>query len=162
MNPEFDDGIQCWSGRGCKIVLHNSMVDGKILPASGKCFASARERTATWHGIEQDITARVCRKLAYEVSATVRIFGNNVSNADVRATLFVQTSDRREEYIGIAKLVSSSLSVVNLIIFSHDSASFLHDVHECKILLSSLNYICHILLFRTSMTENLHVELYVF
>ncbi|KAL1822940.1 hypothetical protein ACET3Z_009718 [Daucus carota] len=114
LNPEFDDGIQCWSGRGCKIVLHNSMVDGKILPASGKCFASARERTATWHGIEQDITARVCRKLAYEVSATVRIFGNNVSNADVRATLFVQTSDRREEYIGIANAQATDKDWVQL------------------------------------------------
>lgn len=115
MNPEFDEGIKNWSGRGCKIDLHNSMGDGKIVPLSGKCFASARERTACWHGIEQDITARVRRKLVYEMSATVRIFGNNVGDADVRATLCVQTSDLREEYIGIAKLVPSALCVVNII-----------------------------------------------
>lgn len=114
LNPEFDEGIKNWSGRGCKIDLHNSLVDGKILPPSGKCFASARERTASWHGIEQDITARVRRKRAYEMSATVRIFGNNVSDADVRATLCVKTSDRREEYIGIANTRATDKDWVQL------------------------------------------------
>lgn len=87
-------------------MLHDSMGDGKIVPKSGKFFASATERTQTWNGIQQDVTAHVQRKLAYEVTALVRIFGNNVTNADVRATLWVQTPDLREQYIGIAKLVS--------------------------------------------------------
>lgn len=87
-------------------MLHDSMADGKIVPKSGKFFASATERTQTWNGIQQDITGRVNRKLAYEITALVRIFGNNVTNADVRATLWVQAPDLREQYIGIAKLVS--------------------------------------------------------
>lgn len=106
INPQFDDGLNNWSGRGCKIALHDSMGDGKILPKTGKVFASATERTQSWNGIQQEITGRVQRKLAYEVTAVVRIFGNNVTTSDVRATLYVQAPDLREQYIGIAKLVS--------------------------------------------------------
>lgn len=82
------------------------MGDGKILPKYGKFFASATERTQIWNGIQQEITGRVQRKLVYEVTAVVRIFGNNVTTSDVRATLYVQAPDFREQYIGIAKLVS--------------------------------------------------------
>lgn len=81
------------------------MADGKITPKSGKFFASATERTQSWNGIQQDITGKVKRKLAYEVTAVVRIFGNNVSSADVRSTLWVQAADLREQYIGISKYV---------------------------------------------------------
>lgn len=118
LNPNFEDGLNNWSGRGCKIVTHDSMGDGKVIPLSGKVFASATERTQSWNGIQQDITGRVNRKLAYEVTAVVRIFGNNVTTADVRATLWVQTPDYREQYIGIAKFVSSTLSSFDGIIFS--------------------------------------------
>ncbi|XP_021754674.1 uncharacterized protein LOC110719980 isoform X1 [Chenopodium quinoa] len=103
LNPAFEDGLNNWSGRGCKIVLHDSMADGKIKPQSGKAFAAATERTQFWNGIQQDITPRVKRKLAYEVTAVVRIYGN-VSSADVRATLWVQTPDKREQYIGISNV----------------------------------------------------------
>lgn len=93
------------------------MADGKIVPQSGKVFASATERTQNWNGIQQEITDRVQRKLAYEVTSVVRIFGNNVTSADVRATLWVQTPDLREQYVGIAKLVSfSSLNLHKMII----------------------------------------------
>ncbi|KAK7283220.1 hypothetical protein RIF29_12600 [Crotalaria pallida] len=104
INPQFDDGLNNWSGRGCKIALHDSMADDKILPKSGKYFAAATERTQTWNGIQQEITARVQRKLAYEVTALVRIFGKNVTTSDVRATLYVQKPDLREQYIGIASV----------------------------------------------------------
>lgn len=102
LNPTFEDGVNSWSGRGCKIVLHDSMADGNITPKSGKFFAAATERTQFWNGIQQDITPRVQRKLAYEVAAVVRIYGNNVTNSDVRATLWIQTPDKREQYIGIS------------------------------------------------------------
>ncbi|XP_052191302.1 endo-1,4-beta-xylanase 1-like isoform X2 [Diospyros lotus] len=114
LNPKFEDGLNNWSGRGCKIVLHDSMGDGKILPMSGKFFASATERTQTWNGIQQEITARVKRKLAYEATAVVRIYGNNVTSADVRATLWVQTPDLREQYIGIANLQATDKDWVQL------------------------------------------------
>ena len=79
------------------------MAGGKIVPQSGKVFACATERTQSWNGIQQEITGRVQRKLAYNVAAIVRIFGNNVTTATIQATLWVQTPDRREQYIGIAK-----------------------------------------------------------
>lgn len=114
LNPAFDDGISNWSGRGCKILLHETMGDGKILPKSGKYFACATERTQSWNGIQQEITGRVQRKLAYELSAVVRIFGNNVSNADVQATLWAQTPDNREQYIGIGNTQATDKDWVQL------------------------------------------------
>lgn len=103
INPQFEDGLSNWSGRGCQVVLHDSMADGKILPQTGKVFASASGRTQSWNGIQQEITGRVKRKLAYNVTAVVRILGNNVTAATVQATLWVRTPDRGEQYIGIAK-----------------------------------------------------------
>ncbi|XP_050238693.1 endo-1,4-beta-xylanase 1-like [Mercurialis annua] len=114
LNPKFEDGLSNWSGRGCKVVVHDSMADGKIVPMSGKVFASATERTQNWNGIQQEITARVQRKLAYEVIAVVRIYGNSVTSADVRATLWVQTPDLREQYIGIANMQATDKDWVQL------------------------------------------------
>nr|XP_043608585.1 endo-1,4-beta-xylanase 1-like [Erigeron canadensis] len=103
-NPNFEDGVNRWTGRGCKIGTHESIGNGKVVPKFGNFFASATQRAHNWNGIQQDITENVDRKLAYDVTATVRIFGNNnVQNADIRATLWVQTPDSREQYIGIAK-----------------------------------------------------------
>ncbi|CAK8569807.1 unnamed protein product [Lathyrus sativus] len=114
INPQFEDGLNNWSGRGCKIVLNDSMADGKIVPKSGKLFACATERTQAWNGIQQEITGRVQRKLAYEITALVRIYGNNVTNADVRATLWVQTPDYREQYIGVANVQATDTDWVTL------------------------------------------------
>ncbi|XP_027149767.1 endo-1,4-beta-xylanase 1-like [Coffea eugenioides] len=113
-NWKFDDGLNGWSGRGCKVVLHDTMADGKIVPQSGKLFASATERTQSWNGIQQEITGKVNRKLAYEVSAVVRIYGNNITNADVQATLWVQAADMREQYIGIAKVKATDKDWVQM------------------------------------------------
>lgn len=92
------------------------MGDGKVVPQTGKVFAAATERTQSWNGIQQDITGRLQRKLAYEAIALVRIFGNNVTSSDVRATLWVQSPNQREEYIGIAQLVHFSMSLSNEIL----------------------------------------------
>ncbi|XP_051140702.1 endo-1,4-beta-xylanase 1-like [Andrographis paniculata] len=113
-NSNFEDGLKNWSGRGCKIALHDSMANGKVLPASGKFFASTENRTQNWNGIQQEITGRVQRKLAYEVTAAVRILGNNVSKADVRATLWVQAADLREQYIGIGSIQATDKDWVQL------------------------------------------------
>ncbi|CAK9173882.1 unnamed protein product [Ilex paraguariensis] len=100
LNPALEDGFNNWSGRGCKILLHDSIGNGKIIPMTGKFFASATERSPSWNGIQQEIIGRV--------NAAVRIFGNNVTNADVRATLWVQASDLREQYIGIANVCNTT------------------------------------------------------
>ncbi|KAK4416729.1 Endo-1,4-beta-xylanase 1 [Sesamum alatum] len=71
-------------------------------------------RTQNWNGIQQEITGKVQRKLAYEVVAAVRIFGNNVSSSDVRATLYVQAADQREQYIGIGSVQATDKDWVQL------------------------------------------------
>lgn len=113
-NPAFDDGLNNWSGRGCKIEVHDSMADGKVLPVSGKFFASTADRTQNWNGIQQEITGRVQRKLAYEVVATVRILGNNITSANVRATLWVQAANLPEQYIGIGSVQATDKDWVQL------------------------------------------------
>uniref|UniRef100_A0A0A0L014 GH10 domain-containing protein n=1 Tax=Cucumis sativus TaxID=3659 RepID=A0A0A0L014_CUCSA len=114
LNPRFDDDLKNWSGRGCKIALHDSMGNGKVLPQSGKFFASAMERLQSWNGIQQEITGRVQRKVAYDVAAVVRVFGNNITSTDVRATLWVQTPNSREQYIGIANVQATDKDWVQL------------------------------------------------
>lgn len=113
-NPTFDNGLNNWSGRGCKIVVSDSMADGKVLPMSGKFFASTADRTQNWNGIQQEITGRVQRKLAYEIVATVRILGDNITSANVRATLWVQAANLPEQYIGIGSVQATDKDWVQL------------------------------------------------
>ncbi|XP_021888823.1 uncharacterized protein LOC110807853 isoform X1 [Carica papaya] len=116
-NPRFDDGLNNWSCKGCKLALHESMVDGKVLPLQGKFFASASERTESWNGIEQEITGRLQRKLAYEVSVVVRVYGDNINviiSAGVQVTLWIQTPDDRELYVHIANVQATDKSWVKL------------------------------------------------
>lgn len=103
LNPTFDDGLNNWSGKGCKILLKDSMEDGKILPKSGKYFVTTSDRTQDWNGIQQEITARVQRKFAYELFATVRLFGKNATDVDIRAVLWVHLPDNREHNIEIVR-----------------------------------------------------------
>ncbi|CAH9119424.1 unnamed protein product [Cuscuta epithymum] len=126
LNPEFEDGLNNWTGRGCKIVLLNdltSMTNGEenmSSLSSEKAFACAKERTQDWNGIQQDVTGRVQRKLAYEAIAIVRIRdassggGGKVSNAEVRATLWLQSNDLREQYIDIARVKASDIDWIEL------------------------------------------------
>lgn len=83
--------------------MSNSLGDGKVVPQIGKYFASTTNRTQNTNGIQQDVTGRVQRKLLYEATAVVRLFGSNVTPSDVRATLYVQTLNGKDQYIGIAK-----------------------------------------------------------
>ncbi|XP_072991513.1 endo-1,4-beta-xylanase 1-like isoform X1 [Typha latifolia] len=112
-NPRFENGLNNWSGRGCKILRHESAGHRKILPLNGNYFASATQRSQSWNGIQQEITDRVQPKLSYEVSAFVRIFGNS-TYADVKATLWIQSRNGREQYISVAKTQASEKEWVHL------------------------------------------------
>ncbi|XP_062213321.1 endo-1,4-beta-xylanase 1-like [Phragmites australis] len=120
LNPEFDDGLDNWTGSGCKIELHDSLDDGKVLPVNGKYFVAATGRTDTWNGVQQDVTARLQRKLLYEATATVRLSagagsgGGAVQPCEVRATLGVQTADGRQQYLGVGKSQASDKEWVQL------------------------------------------------
>lgn len=111
-NPLFEDGLNHWTGRACNIVLHD-VAKGEVLPSGGQHFASATGRTQGWHGIQQDITGRLERKSAYEVSAMVRI-SSNLASAEVLATIWIQTNDLREQYITMGKVQASSKEWVQL------------------------------------------------
>ncbi|PKU83102.1 Putative Pol polyprotein from transposon element Bs1 [Dendrobium catenatum] len=134
-NSFFEDGLNNWSGRGCKILVHESIGDGKILPLHGRHFASTSSRSQSWNGIQQDITGRVIRKFAYEVIAVVRIFGN-ANSAEVMASLWVKGP---MEMLASLQVVSSPASkhatldslcyVNNNIISNHDFAQGLHSWH---------------------------------
>ncbi|KAH9303719.1 hypothetical protein KI387_008123, partial [Taxus chinensis] len=104
-NPFFEDGLNNWTGRNCKLVLRD-VANDEHLPSGGKHYASATERTQFWNGIQQDISGRAKGKSVYEVSAMVRITGN-LQSAEVRATLWVQTTDQREQYITMGKVQAS-------------------------------------------------------
>lgn len=103
LNPSFDDGLNNWSPRGCKIALQESTATGNMLPLGGtKYFAAATERTQNWNGIQQEITGRVQRKLAYDVAAVVRIQGNSTA-ADVTVSVYAQGTNGRDQFVRIAK-----------------------------------------------------------
>nr|CAB3452776.1 unnamed protein product [Digitaria exilis] len=71
----------------------------------GSGFASATGRVHNWNGIQQEITGRVQRKVLYEISSAVRIFGS-ANDTEVRVTLWVQEYGR-ERYVGLAKNMAS-------------------------------------------------------
>ncbi|XP_066397127.1 endo-1,4-beta-xylanase 1-like isoform X1 [Miscanthus floridulus] len=100
-NPHFEDGLKNWSGRGCNICRHEFTAYGNVRPLNGSYFASATGRVHNWNGIQQEITGRVQRKVLYEISSAVRIFGS-ANDTEVRATLWVQEYGR-ERYVGLAK-----------------------------------------------------------
>ncbi|XP_030528626.1 endo-1,4-beta-xylanase 1 [Rhodamnia argentea] len=113
LNPRFEDGLNNWAGRGCKIALRDS-IDGRIVPQSGKYFATTIGRTQSWNGIQQEVTGRVQRKRAYEVDALVRIYGKNATTSTVQVTLYVQLPDLREQYISIANVQATDKDWVQL------------------------------------------------
>ncbi|VAH95822.1 unnamed protein product [Triticum turgidum subsp. durum] len=93
LNPEFDGGLDGWSGSGCKIELHDSLDDGKVLPATGKYFVAATGRTDTWNGVMQDVTARLQRKTALQASDKdwAQLQGKFLLNSTVaKATIYIE------------------------------------------------------------------------
>ncbi|XP_028549280.1 endo-1,4-beta-xylanase 3-like [Dendrobium catenatum] len=127
-NSFFEDGLNNWSGRGCKILVHESIGDGKILPLHGRHFASTSSRSQSWNGIQQDITGRVIRKFTYEVIAVVRIFGN-ANSAEVMASLWVKGVNGREQYTSIGKIQASDKDWSNL------QGKFILNVHTSDVVI---------------------------
>lgn len=61
------------------------MGDGKIMPMSGKFFASATERTQSWNGIQQEISGRVQRKLAFSLERVLK--ESNIYSSKLKDTI---------------------------------------------------------------------------
>ena len=98
-NPDFEDGLEHWYGKGCKLSLVDSSIFKEI---SKKYIAVATDRTSEWQGVEQDITGKLSAYKEYKVSSVVRIYGGMVS-AHVLATLWTKNEAGEEQYITLAK-----------------------------------------------------------
>ena len=85
------------------MVRHSSLLEGTVLPLLGNFFVSASLRTDQSNGIQQEITERICRKHAYEVTAIVRILAKFIANAEVKVSLWIIEADLRDQHIEIAK-----------------------------------------------------------
>ncbi|KAJ4762612.1 glycosyl hydrolase family 10 protein / carbohydrate-binding domain-containing protein [Rhynchospora pubera] len=102
-NPQFEHGLNHWTGRGCKILRNDSFGPAStVRPLRGKHFAVATQRWDTWNGIEQEITSKLQRKAVYTVKAIVRIGGSS-NKSEVRITIWYKGKNGREEFKGIAK-----------------------------------------------------------
>ncbi|KAL3534645.1 hypothetical protein ACH5RR_003106 [Cinchona calisaya] len=128
-NHDFSKGLHPWHPNCCQAYVESfdssSYSRGKSTKF-GSRYAVVKNRKKDWQGLEQDITSRVStgiqqeitgkvkRKLAYEFEAVVRIYGNNVHSADVEATLGVQNSDNRMEYLSIAKVTATNKDWVQM------------------------------------------------
>lgn len=104
LNPLFEHGLDLWAGRDCMLSRHSSLGEAnrKVLPLVGNFFTHASLRSSSSNGIQQEITGRVQRKLAYEVIAITRILGNQVLAAsNVKVTLWILEKDLRERHVEI-------------------------------------------------------------
>ncbi|KAJ7554029.1 hypothetical protein O6H91_06G123100 [Diphasiastrum complanatum] len=106
-NSSFEDGLQHWSGRFCKISLCEVMHNPVIRPCKGRYFAVVSNRTASWQGIQQELTGRLEANISYDVNAEVRIRGK-ISTAEVLATLLIKKKHSEEKYITLGRVEAST------------------------------------------------------
>jgi hypothetical protein len=101
-NPSFESGTYGWSARGgCSISSVTSPV-----PHAGSYCARAYGRTATWHGIQQEIKEKLVIGATYTVSAWLRT--STSAGSDVNIT-FQQTDNAGTNYfvVGSGKASNS-------------------------------------------------------
>lgn len=93
-NPGFENGIEDWSDRSCKIEVVTTPVH------SGAKSAKVSGRTAEWQGIKQSLLGKVLDGKTYKISAWVRL-----ENADYRTvTISIeQADDKGTVYKNVAK-----------------------------------------------------------
>lgn len=110
-NPNFEQGLECWYGNGCNVLLLDSSTSEQN--GLSKHMVLATNRTSSWQGLVQDITGRIQAKRKYEVSASVKIRGG-MSSAEVLATLWIKDGDKKEHYITLGRATASSSGWVQL------------------------------------------------
>jgi hypothetical protein len=114
-NPSFESGTYGWTARGgCSISSLTSPV-----PHAGSYCASAYGRTATWHGIQQDVMNKMVIGATYTVSAWLRTSTSASSNVDIT---FQQTDNAGTDYFGAGSGTASNSGWVQI------SGSFTLDV----------------------------------
>ncbi|MGB7583016.1 MAG: carbohydrate binding domain-containing protein [Sedimentisphaerales bacterium] len=104
-NPGFENGIEDWSDRSCKIEAVTTPVH------SGAKSAKVFGRTAEWQGIKQSLLGKVLNGKTYKISAWVRL-----ENADANTiTISIeQADDKGTKYKNVAKATASKTEWVEL------------------------------------------------
>lgn len=97
-NPGFENGIQGWADRSCKIEAVNSPVH------SGKGAAKVSGRYDTWQGIRQTMTDKMVPGKTYKISAWVKL--DNAKTATVTVS-FEQRDDSGTKYPNVASVTAT-------------------------------------------------------
>jgi len=104
-NPGFENGIEGWSDRSCKIEVVTTPVH------SGAKSVKVSGRTETWQGIKQSLLGKVTNGQTYKISAWVRL---DKSEADTITISIEQTDDNGTIYKNVAKEAVGSVEWVQL------------------------------------------------
>jgi hypothetical protein len=104
-NPGFENGIEGWSDRGCKIEAVTTPVH------SGAKSVKVSGRTETWQGIKQSLLGKVTNGQTYKVSAWVRL---DNSEADTITISIEQADDNGTKYLNVTKEAVGSVDWVQL------------------------------------------------
>ncbi len=92
-NPGFENGIEDWADRSCKIEAVTTPIH------SGAKSAKVSGRTAEWQGIKQSLLGKVLNGKTYKISAWVRL-----ENADSDTMISIeQADDKGTVYKNVAK-----------------------------------------------------------
>ena len=104
-NPGFENGIEGWSDRSCKIEVVTTPVH------SGAKSVKVFGRTETWQGIKQSLLGKVTNGQTYKISAWVRL---DNSEADTITISIEQTDDNGTNYKNVTKEAVGSVEWVQL------------------------------------------------
>jgi hypothetical protein len=104
-NPGFENGVEDWSDRSCKIEAVTTPVH------SGAKSAKVSGRTAEWQGIKQSLLGKVLNGKTYKISAWVRLEN---ADADTITISIEQADDKGTVYKNVAKVTASKTEWVEL------------------------------------------------
>lgn len=99
-NSEFSSGTYAWTANSCVVSINEGGSPGSMKPCTGSSYAVVSQRTASWQGVEQDITGRLFPNKAYSVKAVVAV---SDGSHDVIATLRLESNGAATRYIALGR-----------------------------------------------------------
>ena len=104
-NPGFENGIEDWTDRSCKIEVVTTPVH------SGAKSVRVFGRTELWQGIKQSLLGKVTNGQTYKISAWVRLEN---SDSDTVTISIEQADDNGTKYKNVARVTASKTEWVEL------------------------------------------------
>jgi glucuronoarabinoxylan endo-1,4-beta-xylanase len=105
LNPDFESGISEWAARGGSISAVTTPVHG------GSQSGRAYNRTATWHGIQQNMLNKMVAGQTYQISGWVQV--ENVASATVLLTV-QKTDGSGTAYTNVKSVTATNTGWVQL------------------------------------------------